>query len=161
MASGDTIAVFTPLSNEPPAAAYATFDTRNAYPTLDFDDTTEEKAVFTGIIPNNWGSSGITGAIWWTAGTAAAGTVVWQMGFEKVNTDIDADSFVTGINGTTVTGTVSGIPNTTSIAVPAGTAMDSLAVGDLYRVYLTREVGDAQDAMGGDAEFLGLELKET
>ena len=46
MASGDTLLTFTPASNEPPATVFATLDTRNAHPVLDFDDAANEDAVF-------------------------------------------------------------------------------------------------------------------
>ena len=42
MASGDTLLVFTPLHNEPPASNFATLDLRNLHPVLDFDPTTNE-----------------------------------------------------------------------------------------------------------------------
>ena len=46
MASGDTLVVLTPLGNEPPVSNPATFDFRNNHPVLDFDDATNESAVF-------------------------------------------------------------------------------------------------------------------
>ena len=59
MASGDTLATFFPEDNEPPASAYATFDTRNAHPVLDFDGSTaDEEAVFTGVLPRNYATAG-------------------------------------------------------------------------------------------------------
>lgn len=161
MASGDTIFVFTPLNNEPPSSNYATFDTRNGHPTLDFDATTEEKAVFTGVLPRNYSGGGITNTIHWTGGTATGGTVVWETSIERVNTDIDSDSFATGNKGTTVTNATSGIPNSTAIAHSNGAAMDSLAAGEPFRIAITREVADSEDSMGGDAEILAVEIKET
>ena len=46
MASGDSLLVFDPLSNRPPAVAYASVDLRNGFVVLDFDDTSDEKALF-------------------------------------------------------------------------------------------------------------------
>ena len=163
MASGDTLAVFTPLSNEPPSANFATLDTRNLHPTLDFDATTEEKAVFTGIMPRNYAGGGVTNTIFWTGGTATGGTVVWQTAFERIGTvlDIDGDSFATGNNGTLVAPSTTGSLTSTAIAHTDGAQMDSIAVGELYRIAVTREVADAQDSMGGDAGLMGIEIKET
>lgn len=163
MASGDTLVVFTPLCNEPPSANFATFDTRNLHPTLDFDASTEEKGVFTAVMPRNYGGGGVTNTIHWVAGTATGGSVVWQTAFERIGTvlDIDADDFATGNNGTTVVVGTTGLPMTTAIAHTNGAAMDSVAVGELFRLAVTREVADAQDSMGGDAEVLGIEIKET
>ena len=163
MASGDTLIVFTPLSNEPPSTNFATLDTRNLHPTLDFDATTEEKAVFTGIMPRNYGGGGVTNTIFWTGGTATSGTVVWQTAFERIGTvlDVDGDSFATGNNGTTVAPSTTGSTTSTAIAHTNGAQIDSIAVGELFRVYITREVADADDSMGGDAEVYGLEVRET
>lgn len=43
MASGDTLAVFTPLSVSFPASNFAAPDLRNNHPTLDFDGSTDFK----------------------------------------------------------------------------------------------------------------------
>ena len=39
--------------------------------------------------------------------------------------------------------------------------MDSIAVGEVFRLAVTREVADAQDSLVGDAEIVGIEIKET
>lgn len=163
MASGDTLVVFVPTMNEPPASNFATIDTRNAHPELDFDATTEEKAVFTGIMPRHYGGGGVTNTLFWTAGTATSGTCVWQTAFERIGTvlDIDGDSFATGNNGTTIAPDTTGSVTSTSIAHTNGAQMDSIAVGELFRVAVTREVADADDSMGGDAGLMGIEIKET
>src|SRR3990167_1761081 len=163
MASGDSLVIFTPLSNEPPSSNFATFDTRNAHPVLDFDDTTEEKVVFTGIMPRNYAGGGVTNTIFWTGGTATSGTVVWQTAFERIGTvlDIDGDSFATGNNGTTVAPSTTGSLTSTAIAHTDGAQIDSIAVGEVFRMYVTREVADADDSMGGDAELRAIEIKET
>jgi len=58
MASGNTLCTFLPTDNEPPSSNYATLDTRNAHPVLDFDDTIQEAAQFTGILPRNYRGGG-------------------------------------------------------------------------------------------------------
>ena len=60
MASGDTLLTFFPNDNEPPSSNYATLDTRNQHPVLDFDASVDESAVFTGILPRNYGGGGVT-----------------------------------------------------------------------------------------------------
>ena len=60
MASGQTLCIFTPLHNEPPASNPAILDTRNQHTVLDFDPTTNESAVFKGIMRRNYGGGGVT-----------------------------------------------------------------------------------------------------
>jgi len=53
----------------------------------------------------------------------------------------------------------SGIVVITNITFTDGADMDSVAVGELYRIKITRDV--ANDTAAGDAELLGVEIKET
>ena len=53
MASGDTLVVFLLQANEPPTTNFATLDTRNNHPVLDFDASTNEDAIFSGLIEDN------------------------------------------------------------------------------------------------------------
>jgi hypothetical protein len=163
MASGDTLAVFTPLHNEPPAANAATIDLRNQHPVLDFDTTTGEIAIFRSIMPRSYaGTTGVTVYVTWAASTATSGTIGWLVGFERVGValDIDADSFAADntITAATVNAT-SGIPTTTNITFTDGADMDSIAVGEVFRLKITRDV--ASDTAAGDAELLAVEIKET
>ena len=164
MASGNTLAIFTPLQNEPPASNYATFDTRNGHPVLDFDDTTQEAAVFTGVMPRHYGAGGITVYVHWAATSATTGTVGWDVTFERVgdgSQDIDSDGFATAqtITAVTVPGT-SGHVDITNVAITAGSAgTDDIAAGESYRLRIRRDV--ANDTATGDAELVGVELKET
>jgi hypothetical protein len=48
------------FDNEPPASNYATLDTRNGHPVLDFDATTGEAAIFTFILPRSYNGGGLT-----------------------------------------------------------------------------------------------------
>jgi hypothetical protein len=69
-----TLRLFTALDNQPPASAFATLDTRNSIAVLDFDDTTEESAVFVGVVPDNANlASGLSVRIHWMATTATSG----------------------------------------------------------------------------------------
>lgn len=160
MASGNTLVTLYPADNEPPASNYATLDTRNAHPTLDFDDTTAEGAVFSFILPRNYAGGGITVYAIWAATSATTGTIGWTVEIERCNTDLDADSFAGAqtITAATVSGT-SGITSTTNVAITDGANMDSLAVGELGRIRIKRDV--ANDTATGDAELVGVEIKET
>lgn len=163
MASGATLCTFFPADNEPPASNYATLDTRNGHPTLDFDTTTQEAAIFTGVLPRNYGGGGITVYVHATLTSATSGTLGWDVAFERMSdstTDIDSDSFAAAqtITAATVPGT-SGVVLVQNVAVSDGANIDSLAVGDSFRLRIRRDV--ANDSAAGDAELLAVELKET
>src|SRR3990167_11400658 len=108
MASGNTLATFFPTDDEPTATNYATLNVSATalHPTLDFDTTTAESAVFTGILPRNYAGGGITVYVTWAI-AATTGTVGWTVEFERVNTAINADSFASAqtITAATVSGT--------------------------------------------------------
>lgn len=163
MASGDTLAVFLPMQNEPPAANYATFDVRNQHPVLDFDTTTQEAAIFTGVLPRHYSGGGITVYVHFAATSATSGTIGWDVAFERIGAaqqDIDSDGFASAQTITAVTvDATSGNVTIASVAVSNGANMDSIAVGEAFRLRIRRDV--ANDNAAGDAELLAVEMKET
>lgn len=167
MASSDTLMIFTPLNNEPPSSNYATIDTRNSIPVLDFDDTTDESAVFGGVLPTTYGGGGLTVTLVWGATTATSGTVSWDVSIES-NTDdaddLDSDSFAAANNSGAVTApSASGEFGYDDVTFTDGADMDSLAAGESFRIKVTRDANSttATDNMSGDAELLRVIIKET
>lgn len=164
MASGDTLVTFSPFANEPPSTNYATLDTRNGHPCLDFDDTTAEAALFTGVMPQSYSdTTGVTVYVMHGATSATTGTIGWTVEFERLadgGTDLDSDSFASAqtITAETVDGT-SGILDYANVAVTKGANMDSVVAGDLFRIRIKRDV--ATDTATGDAELYGVEIRET
>lgn len=163
MASGDTLLVFTPQCNEPPASNFATFDTRNLHPVLDFDPTTNESAIFSGIMPRHYAGGGVTVYLHYAMTSAEADTVDWDVAFERIGDqqqDIDGDGFaaVQSVDNTTVPGT-SGLVDIVSVAFANGAQMDSVAVGEGFRLKVTRDA--VSDDAAGDAELRLIEIKET
>lgn len=164
MASGDTLVTFIPQANEPPSSNYATLDLRNSHPVLDFDDTTNESAVFSAIMPRNYaGTTGVTVYIHYAMTSATADTIDWDVSFERIGDqqlDIDGDSFaaVNSVDDTTVPGT-SGNVDIVSVTFTDGVDMDSVAVGEGFRLKVTRDA--ASDDATGDAELRFVEIKET
>lgn len=163
MASGDTILELFPQDNAPPASNAATPDTRNGHPVLDFDDTTAESAVFSRILPRHYAGGGITVYVHYSMTSAITGTCGWTVEFERVGDgqqDIDSDGFASAqtITAVTVPGT-SGFVDIVNVAISNGANMDSIAAGEGFRIRLKRDV--ANDTAAGDAEFWGMELKET
>lgn len=167
MASGNTLCVFTPLANEPPASAFATFDLRNSVPVLDFDDSTDESAVFGGVLPANYAGGGLTVTLVWMATSATSGGVSWDVAIEAHPDDafdIDSDGFATAKNsGSATTASAAGEQQYTSISFSNGAEMDSLAAGESFRLKVTRDANatTATDDMSGDAQLLRIIVKET
>lgn len=156
-----TYAVFTPLDNQPPVTNYATFDTRNSIATLDFDASTDESAVFVGIMPEAASlASGLKVRIHWMAATATSGTCRWGVQFEDMNTDLDSDSFDTAATAGSATNGTSGIITVTEITI---TTIDSIAAGDSFRLKVFRDADGTSgtDDMTGDAELVVVEVRSA
>ena len=163
MASGDSLLTFKPFDNEPTTSNYATLDTRNGHPVLDFDTTTGETAFFSAVLPRNYAGGGITVYVHYAASTATSGTIGWLIAFERIgdgSQDIDADGFASDqtITAATVPAT-SGNVDIINVAITDGANIDSIAVGEGFRLRITRDV--ANDSAAGDAEIVAVELKET
>ena len=164
MASGDTLLIFTPLHNEPPSSNPATLDMRNQHPVLDFDAGTNESAVFSAVMPRNYaGTTGVTVYLHYAMSSATSGDVDWDVAFERIGDqqqDIDSDSFaaVNSVDNTTVPGT-SGLVDIVNVTFTDGADMDSVAVGESFRLKVTRDA--ASDTATGDAELVKVEIKET
>ncbi len=162
MASGDTLAIFTPYQNEPPATNYGIADLRNGHPILAFDDTTSWAAIFTSILPRNYAGGGLTVYVHASA-VATSGTMGWLIAIERMDDsslDIDADSFASDVTVTaaTVPGT-SGQTLVLSGAFSSGAAMDSLVAGEQFRLRVKRDV--ANDTAVGNVQITAIEIKET
>ena len=154
-----TYAVFTVRDNQPPATAFATLDTRNSVAVLDFDATTDESAIFLGIIPEAASlGSGLKIRLDWTATAATSGDCVWDASLERMNTDIDSDSFDTIASVTTTTDATSGVPNYSEITL---TTIDSVTAGDGFRLKINRDANNGSDTMTGDAELIAVEVRSA
>ena len=168
MASTNFMAVFTPLNNEPPASNYATLDTRNSIPVLDFDPTTDEEAIFGGVLPNHYGGGGLTVTVVWATTSGTSGNAVWQGAFES-NTDdaddLDADSFASfNSSGAVAAPSATGEFAYDNITFTDGAQIDSLAAGESYRFKLRRDADNtsATDSLTAtDLEVIRVIIKET
>ena len=154
-----TYAVFTPNQNQPPATAFATLDTRNSILVLDFDDATDESAVFVSVIPEAASlGSGLKIRLHWMATTATSGNCVWDVSLERMTTDLDTDSFDTIASATAAANGTSGILTVTEITL---TTIDSVTAGDGYRLKVNRDANNGSDTMSGDAELVVVEVRSA
>jgi len=155
-----TYAVFTATDNQPPSTTFATLDTRGTgIAVLDFDDATDESAVFVSIIPEGASlGSGLKIRLHWMATTATSGNVVWDVSLERMTTDLDSDSFDTIASGTAAANGTSGILTVTEITL---STIDSVTAGDGYRLKVTRDANNGSDTMTGDAELVVCEVRSA
>jgi hypothetical protein len=163
VASGDVLCVFGPRGNEPPTSNFATLDTRNTQVVLDFDTTTQETAIWSGVMPYHYGGGNITVYVHSSMTSATSGTVGWDVTFEAIGTaqDTDSDGFATAqtITAATVSGT-SGVLLVQSVTCTAGsTGTDSVAAGNKFRLRVRRDV--ANDTAAGDAEIHAVVVREA
>lgn len=163
-ASGDSLALFTPAANQPPATNYATVNTRNGHLVLEFDTTTQEVAVFAGVMPRAYSGGNIVAYLAWMAASAVTGTIGWGVTLERdndANHDLDADAWATEqiITAATVDGTSGKVKTTNVVMTAGGAGTDSVAAGEPFRVRIRRDV--ATDTAAGDAQLLSVELKEA
>ncbi len=163
MASGQSLIVFGPRANEPPASVPALFGTRNLRPILKFDDATNWSAIFSSILPRSYDGGGLTVYLHVSMTAATTGNTDWDASFERVGDqvlDIDTDSFagVQSTDDTTVPGT-SGLVDVIAIAFTDGAQMDSLLKGEQFRLKVTRDA--VSDTASGYAEITKVEIKET
>lgn len=165
MASGSTLFVFKPQARIGPSTNMATFDTRNGHLVLEFDPgATAESADFEGILPANYSGLGITVTIVWMADVATSGDVVWGASFERHDTalDMDSDSFAAEKTATATAPGTTGFPAYTTISFANGSEIDSLSVGESFRLRIRRVSSDAADTMNSnDAQLVCVYGTET
>lgn len=166
MASGDSLCYVNALSAEAPASNYASFDTRNSIPVLDFDDTTDESTEFGLFMPRHYGGGGVTVTVGWMATTATTGTISLDVAFKSVSDDaddLDTKAFAAANNVNPTTATVSGEVDYATVTFTDGADMDSVAAGEYFRLQVLRDANGttSTDNLVGDMELLFVEIKET
>lgn len=162
MASGDTLLIFTPQCNEFGAANFARLDTRNLHPVLDF--ALNELGLFSDVMPRHYGGGGVAIYLHYAMTSAVANDIKLETYFERIGDqqqDIDSDGFAAAQNtgDITVPGTSGNVDIITSTHTN-GAQMDSIAVGEGFRLQVKRVAVAGTDAMG-DLELLFIEIKET
>lgn len=149
-----------------PVDCFATLDLRNNVPVLDFDDTANEVAVFFGILPRHYGGNGITVTLKLGATSATTLDVSFKGFFKSITTDaddIDTKNFAAPQGNAAIDApSASGEFNDAAITFTNGVQIDSLVVGEAFFLLVMRDAQDSTaDDMSGDAELMGIELKET
>jgi hypothetical protein len=148
---------------QPPASAYAVWATRNSVPLLGFNDTTSWATIFIGIVPESAVvSSGILVRIFWLAASATSGAVQWGVAVDAMTagsnpTSDSFDTAVTNSPGTSAPAT-NGVIALSTITL---TSIDSIGIGDGYRLKLYRDAASGNDTMTGDAQVVAVEVRSA
>src|SRR3990167_3750190 len=160
MATTDTLAVLLPFANEPPASIYATLDTRNAQPCLDFDGAADEEAVWSFVVPSHYAGGGFTCILHVGFTTATTGTANIEVSVERGTTDKDADSFAAMTDASATPNGTSGIETKVTIALAN---MDSIVAGDHVRLKVRSDADgtNGTDDITTDMELYSIEVRET
>lgn len=164
MAAGDLLADFSPQCNEPPSTGAATPDVRNEHPVLDFDDSTDEAAVFTGFMPWHYAGGGITAyaVVSFASDTNNAHTGQLEVSFERIGDgqqDLDSDGFAAAKDLTVTVPSTCGATEVGSVSFSDGAEMDHVSAGELFRVKLSCDTSGSD--FSGDLELSRLVLRET
>lgn len=165
MASGQTLCKLFPNDNEPPTSNGASFDTRNNHPVLDFDQSTDESAIFTDVLPRNYAGGGVTVYLHVSATGITTGNYIFDVSFERIgdgSQDVDSDGFASAQSlAATAVPATDGHVDIVSIAFTDGAQMDSIAAGELFRLKVTRDADNVSDTAAADIELHAIEIKET
>lgn len=166
MASGDTLDKFVAASNEPPSSNAAILIRRNDHFCLQFPGgATDTEAVFRGIMPSYYANGGLTIIAKVRATSDTSGNVVIQMALERcTGQDIDSDGFAAfNSSGAVAISGTSGISVDVTVTFTDGADMDSVDVGDEYRLKVRRDTDDtsATDSVTNEIEISAIEVKET
>lgn len=173
MASGDTLSIFTARDGVPTATVGAVqgilagvSTPAEGVPTLGFDSATDESVDFIGILPRAYAGGGLTLTLQWASGVTS-GAVVWNAAFRRVADDAEditttSYDYATASNAVTATtASAAGEVDYAAITFSDGADMDSLAVGELFILRITRDANNGSDDMTGDALLIAIEIKET
>jgi hypothetical protein len=156
-----------------PVDAFASLDTLNHAPVLDFDATVNEVAMFQGVLPQNYDGGGLT----LTLGVITT-TITGDMSFYAFIKSIGDSTENLGTAGTDPStlkvfaepqkNEAIDAPSTVgfvryfTITFSNGAQMDSLAAGELFYLMIMRNAQDTtNDDMAADASIVFAELRET
>lgn len=164
MASGDTLAILMANDNQYSGSSAGTFVKRNEHLAVALS-IIDEYVIFSRVLPRIYDGGGITVYMHYAMEIATSNDIRLDTTFERVGDqqqDIDSDGFdATGVNGTdtTVPGTA-GLVDIVNNVHSDGARIDNIAVGEGFRLKVTRTTVAGTDATGL-LHLLYVELKET
>jgi hypothetical protein len=173
MATGDTLLLLNPLDSTPPATLYATLDTVTgtstpveAFPVLDFDDTTQEYTDFHGLVmPASYAGGGLTVTIFYSAAEASTDVVKWEAALRRIADDAEdldttAHTYDYNVIEDTAPSAIGEVAYA-SITFTDGADMDSVAAGELFTLRVSRNPTTGGTDVTGDASIHAIRISET
>lgn len=147
---------FNANSGNPPAANYATFDTINSIPVLDFPNGSTNATFFVSALPQGAAfTNGLKVNIIWVS-SVTTGSVSWGVAFEDTQgAAISSDHWLAQV---TVSGAANGTANKpaiTSITVPLAN-LGALAAESAFRLRVQRLTGDT---LAGVAQLIAVTVE--
>ena len=114
-------------------------------------------------MPRHYDGGGLTVYIHYSMTSATSGDIDWDVALERIGDgqqDVDSDGFAAAnsVDNSTVPVT-SGLVDIVNATFTDGADMDSIAVGEKFRIKVTRDA--SSDTAVGDAELHAVEIKET
>lgn len=171
MASGNTLTLFDAVDGSPTNTLGALLTNRPGASTpveyflvWGFGASTDAYLDFRSIMPQHYAGGGVTCRIVWGAATATTGDTVWTLAFRAFEDDADDIDVSHTYDFNTVTDTApsaSGEFTAAVITFTNGADMDNVGAGDPFILRLARNADDGADTMSGDAQLLGIEIRET
>lgn len=161
MASGDSLLVFDPLSNRPPTANYASVDLRSGFVVLDFDDTTDEKALFHAVLPSHYSGGQLLAVVTWTSSTATTGDVQFRVEATRLSSGANLDALPAVSGSGDMTDTAPATSGQLMVLPSPSLSVGGAVAGDLLLIGLTRLASTGADTLTGDTEVVSLEIREV
>lgn len=153
---------FLPTQYQAPLTNFATLDLRNNRPILEFDSQVSESAFWTSRLPSEYLGDGLVVEVFFSATSVTAGTVIWEVTFERLNTlgiDLDSDGFATPVSlGPVNVPSTSGQIAKASVSLNNDTQLGGLIAGELFRLRLRRDISDNAP---GDAEVIAVVVRSN
>lgn len=127
-----------------------------------FDTTTQEYAIASMVLPDDWGGGTLSVKFVWISATNDGNSVVWGITGTALN---DGDDVNTITEGTQATVADAGTAGASVYAKVSGAATltvgNSPNVGDVVTFEITRVTGDGSDTYSGDAGLIGIIITYT
>lgn len=141
-----------------PTTNPAGISSRNGHPILTFDDTTGESTVLQSALSRDYSTGNLVVDIVWMSEDQTTGDVRWDVSAERMNTDLDADSFATAQSATGTCSGTNGITTTTSITFTQA-QFDGATAGDAIRIKVARNPSHGDDDMLNDAQLVRVQVR--